>query len=270
MAMNWMGAGPLLGVLIAGAPGCALLAGGFPDGRSGTLTTADGAPIAGADVIVESWTTGMRGQHLARKHTYATTTDADGRWVVPARPSICVGILAADGLPTHEDEYTFRAAGQRDLHTRLPWPGVEADATDRSTMRADASGPPPFGAVTMLVAGGTLGAGQKVAAHLGGMVVASRGGFGAGARAAAETGVNGAGAAAGVVVVPIGATFPNLAFELSARVVRPWRAASAVESGPEIGFDLLGYRLTLAWLGPSVGAPVGARRVVVGFGFGYF
>ncbi|HXU06290.1 MAG TPA: hypothetical protein VN903_35285 [Polyangia bacterium] len=261
----------LLGVLACASSGClALLAAPEPMGRSGRLTTADGASVANADVIVDSWTIGITGARLAREHTYRTKTDDDGRWAVPTRAVVRVGILAPDGLPVVADEFTFHAAGQTDLHGLFPERFERHTEPETSTMRADGSGRAPFGGTPMLVSGGMVGAGQKVSAHAGGMVVVSRGGFGAGGRVAAEIGVNGAGGGAGIVLVPVGGSFPNLAVELNARYLRSWRSGALAESGPEVGFDLIGYRFTLASLAPAIDAPPSGRRVVVGFGFGYF
>jgi hypothetical protein len=245
----------------------------FPVGRSGRLTTLDGAPVPAAEVTVDSWSVEPVGRRrIAREHTTVTKTDAEGRWAVATRPVVRFGIALPDALPVSEDEFTFRGDGQTDL--RVPFPRIwhEADETDRSTMRVDASGPPPFGGVTLLVVGGAIGSGQKLSAHGGGMFVLSRDGFGAGARAAVDVGLNGAGADAGIVLIPFRGSTPNLGIEFNARYLRPWRegAGASAESGPEIGFDLLGYRLTLSWLAPAIGVPAGQRRLVVGFGFGYF
>ena len=262
----------LLGAHVGAVPGCAVLALPYPEGRSGRLTTVDGAPVAGAEVIVQSWSVDMVVQRrIAHEHTSVTRTDAEGRWAVRAHPSRLLTIVLPHAVPGREDDFTFRAAGHADLHVAFPARRDPPDATDRSTLRADGSGRPPLGATPSLVFGGALGAAQKVSAHAGGMFVVSRGGFGVGGRAAIEAGANGAGGDAGIVLVPFGGTTPNLGVELNARYLKPWSSPDArAEWGPEIAFDLIGYRLTLAWLGPEIDASVDRRRLVIGLGFGYF
>jgi hypothetical protein len=258
--------------LLGAASGCAVFTVPAPGGRSGTLTTPDGAPVADAVVTVDSWSIGMAGQPLACERTYTTMTDRDGRWVVPGQAAIRAGIFAPDAVPLHVDEITFRAPGQLDLHAVFPPRPGRPESPEPSTMHVDESGPAPLSVVTLPAVGGMAGAGQKYSVHVGAMAVVSRGGPGAGARAAAEVGAAGLGGTAGVVIIPVDGTTPNVAVELNARYVTRWSpgADARAESGPEIGVDLLGYRLTLAWLASAIDTPASRRRFVFGFGFGHF
>jgi hypothetical protein len=126
--------------------------------------------------------------------------------------------------------------------------------------------------VTLPVFGVAGGAGQKAAAHAGGMIVASRGKFGAGMRGELAAGINAGSAAVGLVVIPFRANTPIVGIELNGRYMRPWSSDGDrhAEWGPELGVDLDVWRLTVAALGPGALTPPTDRRIVVGFGWGYF
>ncbi len=84
-------------------------------------------------------------------------------------------------------------------------------------------------------------------------------------------GINAASVAAGIVVIPVRAARPVLGIELNGRYMRPWSSdGNRAEWGPEIGLDLLTWRLTVTTLGPGVLTPLNQRSLVIGFGWGYF
>ena len=260
--------------LLAGSACCAVFPLPCPEGRSGRLTTTEGAPVANAEVVVDTWDVAMGHLRMERLHTYRTTTDGDGRWTIPPRTTVEFVLMLPDAIPERQDDLTFRAAGQADLHVEDPPISYRGEGDDPepppSTMRLESTGPPPLGILGFLVVGGAFGGGQVLSGHAGGMAVASRGRFGAGLRIAAEAGAHGLGGAAGAVIVPIRGTTPSVAIELNGRYLQPWRAGMVAGSGPELALDAAGYRFTMTALGAEVDSPLGQRRLLFSFGLGYF
>jgi len=243
-----------------------------PRPRSGQVTTAEGNPVAGVEVRVESWNVAMPGafkQSLA--HTSVTKTDSDGKWSVPGGVALRFALPVPE-MPVVADELTVQAVGMAPLHIAIDFRGYGGDDTgEPSLLRVTWDRPPPWSVLTLPVFGIVVGAGQQVAVHAGGMIIVGRDNVGAGLRGELAAGVNAASAAAGLLI-SFRPTAPFLGIELNGRYMRPWSLDDnrRTEWGPEIGLDLDSWRFTIAALGPDVFAPLDQRRVVVGFGWGYF
>jgi hypothetical protein len=228
--------------------------------------------VAGAEIRVESWDVWMPGySKQALIHTSVTKTDSDGRWSVPGRATLRFALPIPE-MPAVGDELTIQAAGLAPMHTRLDFRhGSGGPEGETSAMRVTWDGPPPWSVMMLPVFGISGGGGQKGAAHLGGMVIASRTELGAGVRGELAAGINAASAAAGIVVIPLRAARPVLGIEFNGRYMRPWSSdGNRAEWGTEIGLNFLNLRLTVTTLGPGVLTPLDQRRVVIGFGWGYF
>jgi len=244
-----------------------------PTPRSGRLTTAEGKPLADAEIRVESWNVLMPGyfkESLVR--TSVIKTDSDGRWSVPGRTTLRFALPVPE-MPTFGDELSIHAAGMAPLHVSLIFGHDTRRAEEEaSAMRVTWDGRPPWSLVTLPSFGIAGGAGQKFAAHVGGMIIAGRAQLGTGVRGEIGAGINAASAAAGIVAIPFRPTMPILGIELNGRYMRPWSSDGGrrAEWGPEIGFNFASWRLTATALGPGVLAPLRDRRVVIGFGWGYF
>jgi hypothetical protein len=241
-----------------------------PQPRSGRVTTPEGKPVAEAEVRVETWHVWMPGyMKQALLHTSLTKTDSDGRWTVPGRVMLRFAVPLPE-MPTHGDELTIQAAGMAPLHIALDFRHDSRRADEEvSPMRVTWDGPPPWSVMALPTFGIAAGAGQAGSAHIGGMIIAGRI-FGAGVRGELAAGFNAASAAAGIVTIPV--PVPNVGIELNGRYMRPWSSDGdrRAEWGLEIGLDLASWRLTLTALGPSLLTPLSQRRVVIGFGWGYF
>jgi len=244
-----------------------------PSPLSGRVTTAAGKPLAGAEIRVESWNVSMPGYFKESLiHTSVTKTDSDGRWRVPGSATLQFALPIPE-MPAVGDELTVQSIGMPPLHIALDF-RHDSQSTEEgsSAIRVTWDDPPPWSLVTLPTFGIAGGAGQKFAAHAGVMIVASRNKFGAGLRGDLAAGVNAASAAAGIVVIPFRATTPILGIELNGRYMRPWSSDGnrQAEWGPEIGINLDAWRLTITALGPGLFTQLALRRVVVGFGWGYF
>jgi len=242
-----------------------------PTPRSGRVTTADGRPLAGAEIRVESWNLSMPGafkESLA--HTSVTRTDADGRWSVPGGAALRFELPIPE-MPVVADEVTVEATGMAPEHFPTFFTHGAKDEAEGSSFHVTWDGRPPWSVVTLPVFGFTGGAGQRAAVHVGGMILVGRDLVGAGVRAELAAGINAASAATGLVFT-FRAAAPFLGVELNGRYMRPWSSDDGrhVEWGPELGLDVDSWRLTFTALGPSVATPFDRRRVVVGFGWGYF
>jgi hypothetical protein len=244
-----------------------------PRPLSGQVTTAEGKPLADAEVRVESWNVWMPGYFKESLiHTSVTRTDSDGRWSVPGQATLRFALPVPE-MPAVGDELTVQAVGMAPLHLTLGFGHDSQNAEGgASAMRVTWDDPPPWSLVTLPIFGVAGGAGQRCAAHAGGMIVASRSKFGAGLRGELAGGINATSAAMGIVVIPFRATTPIVGIELNGRYMRPWSSDDNrhAEWGPEIGINLDVWRLTVTALGPGVLTPLAQRRVVVGFGWGYF
>jgi len=244
-----------------------------PRPLSGHVTTAAGKPLGDADIRVESWNVSMPGYFKdSLIHTSVTKTDSDGRWSVPGRATLRVALPIPE-MPAVGDELTVLAVGMAPLHIALNLRHDSLSGEEgASAMRVTWDDPPPWSLVTLPTFGIVGGAGQKCAAHAGGMMVASRNRFGAGVLGELAAGINAAAAAVGIVVIPFRATMPIVGIELNGRYMRPWSSDGNrhAEWGPEIGINLDAWRLTVTALGSGVFTPLDQRRVVVGFGWGYF
>ena len=243
-----------------------------PRPRSGQVTTADGKPVADAEIRVETWDLSMPGafkESLA--HTSVTKTDSDGRWSVSGGATLRFALPVPE-MPAVGDELTVQPVGMAAVHRSLAF-GRDARGTaeEPSSLRVTWDGPPPRSVSTLPTFGVVVGAGQKAAIHVGGMILAGRDKVGVGVRGELAAGINAASAAMGIVV-PFRATMPILGVELNGRYMRPWSSDDnrRAEWGPEIGLNIDSWRLTFTALGPGVLAPLDQRRLVVGFGWGYF
>jgi len=259
-------------VAALGLDGACLLPMPCPTPRSGQVTSLDGRPLAGAQVGVETWALSMPGAFKeSLVHTSVTQTGADGRWSVAGRATLRF-VLPVPEMPVVSDELTVQPMGMTPVRFSLGFPhDAREDAEDHAPFRVTWDGPRPWSVLTLPAFGVTAGGGQKGAVHVGGMLLAGRGAIGAGVRGEIAAGINAASAAAGLVV-PFSATAPFLGIELSGRYMRPWSSEGGrrAEWGPELGLDIDSWRLTFTALGPSATAPFDRRRVVVGFGWGYF
>ena len=243
-----------------------------PKPRSGQVTTADGKPVADAEIRVETWNLSMPGAFKeSLTHTSVTKTDPDGRWSVPGGATLRFALPVPE-MPAFGDELTVQPVGMAAVHLPLAF-GHDARgrAEEPSSLRVTWDGPPPWSVTTLPTFGIVVGAGQKAAIHVGGMILVGRDKVGVGVRGELAAGINAASAATGFVV-PFRATMPILGVELNGRYMRPWSSDNnrRAEWGPEIGLNIDSWRLTFAALGPGVLTPLDQRRIVVGFGWGYF
>jgi hypothetical protein len=264
----------LLWALTAGLSGMAcMLPMPCPRPLAGQVTTAAGEPLAGAEVRVESWDLSMPGYFKGSLiHTSVTRTDADGRWSVPGRSTLRFALPVPEN-PAVGNELTVQAVGQDPLHIALDFHHESQTSEEESaSMRVTWDDQPPWSFITLPTFGITGGAGQKCAAHVGGMIVATRGKLGAGMRGELAAGINAASAAVGIVVIPFRANQPILGAELNGRYLRPWSSDGngPAEWGPEVALTLTSLRFTITVLGAGALTPLDQRRVVVGFGWGFF
>ena len=243
-----------------------------PRPRSGQVTTADGKPVTDAEIRVETWNLSMPGAFTeSLAHTSVTKTDSDGRWSVPAGATLRFALPVPE-MPAVGDELTVQPVGMAAVHHSFAF-GRDAGGTaeEPSSLRVTWDGPPPRSVSTLPAFGVVVGAGQKAAIHVGGMILVGREKVGVGVRGELAAGINAASAAMGFVV-PFRATMPILGVELNGRYMRPWSSDNnrRAEWGPEIGLNIDSWRLTFTALGPGVLTSLDQRRIVVGFGWGYF
>lgn len=236
------------------------------------MTTAEGNPVPGADVRVESWNMSMPGAFKGSLvDTSFTETDSDGRWSVPGRATLRF-VLPVPEVPVVADELTVQAPGRAPVHVALDFRSDSGTAPrEAAPLRVTWDGPAPWSVLTLPAFGIVLGAGQQAALHAGGMIIVGRDHLGVGLRGELAAGINAASAAAGILAT-FRPTGPVIGIELNGRYMRPWSSDSdrRAEWAPEIGLDLDVWRLTIAALGPDVLTSLAQRRVVIGFGWGYF
>jgi hypothetical protein len=252
---------------------CVIVPQMMPAPQAGRLTRPDGGPVAGAELTVESWRVDPLGRsHIVREHLFTTRTDSDGRWRVPGRTRPTFAVLLPDAAPAHVDEFTFRAPGHPDLRVQFPPLRSPAPLPEPAALRVDASDLPPISTPLLPVVGVTVGEGQHVAAHVGGMFTIGRRALAAGLRLAGTAGDRGYGGSAGPVLVICCAAAPLLAVELNGRYLRPWAITDdrAPISGPELAIDLAVLRFTVGSYGHEIATPAGDRSYVLGIGYGYF
>ena len=257
--------------LLGTSGGCAFIAIPSRTPRSGTLNGPDGSPIRNAEVEVNTWRyAGWTRIEVA--DTVRTTTDDNGRFAVGGAARLHFVIFLPDGMPGYTDEYTFQAEGRPKLVFGRGRSREASSAEQKATeMRVKFDDRVPIATYAVPVLGVTAGAGQGVSAHLGGALLIGRDHATAGPRSDVEIGIRGIGGSVGIAVVPVRATIPLFGLELNARYLRPWSIDPdhRAESGPEVGLDLLSLRFTASALSGRIGAALGERRFVFGFGFGY-
>jgi hypothetical protein len=235
------------------------------------LKGPDDRPVGNAEVEVNSWRyAGWRRIEVA--DSVRTTTDDSGRFAIGGSTRLHFVIFLPDGMPGYGDEYTFQVEGRPKLvfgaGRRRESSSPEQKAME---MRVEFDDRIPITTYGVPVFGVTTGAGQGASAHLGGALLIGRDHATVGPRSDVEIGIRGIGGSVGIVVVPTRVTIPLFGLELNARYLRPWSvdADHRAESGPEVGLDFLSLRFTASALSGKIGAPLGERRFVFGFGFGY-
>lgn len=243
-----------------------------PKARSGQVRTVEGSPVAGADIRVESWDVSMPGAFKeSLVHTSFTKTDSEGRWAVPGGATLRFALPVPE-MPVVADELTVQVAGMAPVHIAVGFRSDDATvAREASTLRVTWDGPAPRSVLILPAFGILVGAGQQAAVHGGGLIIVGRDNLGVGLRGELGAGINAASAAAGILIA-FRPTTPIIGIELNGRYMRPWSSDNdrRAEWAPEIGLDLDSWRLTIAALGSDVLTPLDQRRVVVGFGWGYF
>jgi hypothetical protein len=237
------------------------------------LTTLDGRPVPNATVAVDTldiWTPPSDNWRGSPIHRFETRTDPAGRWNVPDKIGLRVGIPAPDAMPLQLDEYTFTAPDGSTLRRRPSQESWRPKDEPAAALRTDWNAAPPASASILPAFGVTGGAAQTVSAHVGALILVGRPAFALGLRVAAEAGVRGAGGSA-ALVVPYRASMPCFGLELGARTLRPWSNGESREwIAPEVALDLLcNVRFTLT-IPEGASAAFAGQGAAFGIGWGFF
>jgi hypothetical protein len=250
--------------------GCAVAPFAIREAASGQLRAApNGDGVAGAEVIATSHERFFADRPPGRVvDTYATRTDARGRFRVPARFALQFVIFAPDVVPAFASTLRLTAPSGASIVVPAPSGGATAQESPL-TVRPD---DPPASSTPVLIPtmGGIVGGGERLAAYGGAVLFLIERPLWVGLHADARLGIGGGSAGAGLVVMPaFRMPLPLPGLELGARVLRPWLAPRDVAFGPEVTLTFLGLRVAVAALAPHLRTPLGDRRYLVGVGFGY-
>jgi len=255
----------VFGGIAACASGCLLPLYTREPAQGRLVRAADGRPVAGAEVHVESAKHYFGGPRQVIG-TYETRTDGDGHWRVRGHASLEFVVLLPDAAPNFGDAYAFRAPDGAALSAPQ---GLSAELDGSGPLRVVVDPSTPLSPVVLPALGLVGGGGQTVSVHGGAVFWVANKRFGAGLRAVGEVGETGFGGAAGVVVSPVLGLMPAVVVEANARWLRSWDAEPASRVGPEIAVTLLAFLRTSVSVLPDDSGASRRWKTFVGVGWGY-
>jgi hypothetical protein len=235
------------------------------------VSTPDGKPVAGAEVIVDTLTS--FGQEEVDSVT--TRTDERGRWSVHRKLEWWATIVGVPEGLSWSPRVTFRdgeraaTIGIWDVPRRPSGGVVDRDGWQA---RFDAHGRNE-GPRAVPIFGVMGGRSQLVCAYGGGLLFLTHFPVRLAMRGEGELGIKGAAAFGGLALGAPTQTMPFLNFDVGARIFRPWDGTSSggAALGPEISFELLSIRVAFAsvrsFSPDASGAHVWTKQVLVGLGY---